>query len=154
MGHKEHIVGNACDKFPYKLNCIDHQCWGVLRYTELKWSIVPVNLNFQRGKHFFDVYARIWKLFYMPWKHCFEVQKGSPQYCLFPVNQMKTSKKQTLWVTNTLHQLTSDITYTLRRENSSVVFSSSHCLWEEYYHIQEEARNQKTNKLNLINSWN
>lgn len=52
--------------------------------------------------------------------HCFEAQKGNPHYCLFPGNRRR-HPRNTLWVTNTLHRLTSDITHTLRRQNISVV---------------------------------
>lgn len=128
-GHKEHIVCNAWDTFPYELNCIDHQCWG-----GLYWALmINRSCKFKplAGKIFlWCIRTHLETISYALKTYCFEVQKGSAHCCLLLENRWRHPKNRQYqkhaasWVTNTLHPLTvtSDITVTFRRKNIVELF--------------------------------
>lgn len=144
IGHKEHIVRNACDQFPYELNCIDHQCWA---------QMIRCKFELPEGKTFLWC-TGIWKLFYMPWKHIVLKNKKEMHItvCLQgndeDVQETDRIKNMllnaALWVTNIPHQLMLTYVHFQKEKLFICLFSSSRSLTSQ----TEEAWNQKTILIN------
>lgn len=152
MGHKEHIVHNACDKFPYKLNSIDHQCWGVLYWAQMINR--PCKFKLPEGKTFlWCIRTHLETILYALKTLFWSTKRKSTLLCFLGTDE----DIQEPDIVSHKHPSSVNFRHYVhftKGKQFSCLFSSSRSLWKEYYYIQEEAWNQKTNKFNLINCWN